>query len=99
MRSKASRSLDANIAGYAVESGCSVILAVNKWDALEEKETNTIYEFEARTAPQDEISRLGADGDDFGFDRAARDKNSAARRQSQRSAKSADSDIETQQIF
>ncbi|MGI8495432.1 MAG: ribosome biogenesis GTPase Der, partial [Pyrinomonadaceae bacterium] len=39
-------SLDANIAGYAVESGCSVILCVNKWDALEEKLTNTIYEFE-----------------------------------------------------
>ena len=39
-------SLDANIAGYAVESGCSVIIAVNKWDALEEKDTNTIYEFE-----------------------------------------------------
>ncbi len=38
--------LDANIAGYAVESGCSVILIVNKWDALEEKETNTIYRFE-----------------------------------------------------
>lgn len=38
--------LDANIAGYAVESGCSVILAINKWDALEEKETNTIYRFE-----------------------------------------------------
>jgi GTP-binding protein len=38
--------LDANIAGYAVESGCSVILCVNKWDALEEKETNTIYRFE-----------------------------------------------------
>ena len=39
--------LDAAIAGYAVESGCSIILAVNKWDALEEKETNTIYEFES----------------------------------------------------
>ncbi len=38
--------LDANIAGYAVDSGCSVIVAVNKWDALEEKETNTVYEFE-----------------------------------------------------
>ena len=38
--------LDANIAGYAVESGCSVILVVNKWDALEAKETNTIYRFE-----------------------------------------------------
>lgn len=38
--------LDANIAGYAVESGCSVIIVVNKWDALEAKETNTIYRFE-----------------------------------------------------
>lgn len=38
--------LDANIAGYALDSGCSIILAVNKWDAIENKETNTIYEFE-----------------------------------------------------
>ena len=38
--------LDANIAGYALDSGCSIILVVNKWDAVEEKETNTIYEFE-----------------------------------------------------
>ena len=38
--------LDANIAGYAVDSGCSVIIAVNKWDAVAEKETNTVYEFE-----------------------------------------------------
>lgn len=44
--------LDANIAGYAVESGCSVILAVNKWDALEEKETNTIYRFEDKLRQQ-----------------------------------------------
>lgn len=38
--------LDANIAGYAVDAGCSIILAVNKWDAVAEKETNTVYEFE-----------------------------------------------------
>ncbi len=38
--------LDANIAGYAEEAGCSIILIVNKWDALEEKETNTALEFE-----------------------------------------------------
>jgi GTP-binding protein len=38
--------LDASIAGLAVDSGCSVIIAVNKWDAVEEKETNTVYEFE-----------------------------------------------------
>ena len=41
--------LDANIAGYAVDSGCSVILAVNKWDAVEDKETNTVYGFERDT--------------------------------------------------
>lgn len=40
--------LDANIAGYAVDSGCSVIVIVNKWDAVAEKETNTIYEFERK---------------------------------------------------
>lgn len=38
--------LDANIAGYAVDSGCSVIIVVNKWDAKEEKETNTVYDVE-----------------------------------------------------
>lgn len=38
--------LDANIGGYAVDSGCSVIIAVNKWDAVAEKETNTVYDFE-----------------------------------------------------
>jgi GTP-binding protein len=44
--------LDANIAGYAVDSGCSVIIAVNKWDAVEEKETNTIYRFEDKLRQQ-----------------------------------------------
>ncbi len=38
--------LNANIAGYAVDAGCSIIIAVNKWDAVEDKETNTAAEFE-----------------------------------------------------
>lgn len=38
--------LDANIAGYALDAGCSIIIAVNKWDAVKEKETNTAIEFE-----------------------------------------------------
>jgi GTP-binding protein len=38
--------LDATIGGYALDSGCSIIIAVNKWDAVEGKETNTVYEFE-----------------------------------------------------
>jgi GTP-binding protein len=38
--------LDANIAGYAVDAGCSIILAVNKWDALDDKDNHTVSEFE-----------------------------------------------------
>ena len=38
--------LDATIAGYAVDAGCSIIIAVNKWDVLKDKETNTAAEFE-----------------------------------------------------
>lgn len=40
--------LDANIAGYAHDAGCSIIIAVNKWDAIADKETNTALEFERR---------------------------------------------------
>jgi GTP-binding protein len=38
--------LDANIAGYALDAGCSIIIAVNKWDAIQNKETNTAIAFE-----------------------------------------------------
>jgi GTPase len=37
--------LDATIAGYAHEAGCSVIIVVNKWDAVE-KDTYTAKTFE-----------------------------------------------------
>jgi GTP-binding protein len=40
--------LDATIAGYAVDAGCSIIIAVNKWDAIENKETGTPFEFERK---------------------------------------------------
>jgi GTP-binding protein len=39
-------SLDANIAGYAHDAGCSIIIAVNKWDAVPDKETGTVSAFE-----------------------------------------------------
>jgi len=38
--------LDATIAGYALDAGCSIIIAVNKWDVVKDKETNTASEFE-----------------------------------------------------
>src|ERR1051326_8148463 len=38
--------LDATIAGYAVDAGCSIIIAGNKWDIVKDKETNTAAEFE-----------------------------------------------------
>lgn len=40
--------LDASIAGYALESGCSIIVAINKWDLVEEKDTGTVSEFERK---------------------------------------------------
>ncbi len=44
--------LDAAIAGYAVEAGCSIIIAVNKWDALENKLTGTVSAFERKVREQ-----------------------------------------------
>src|SRR3989440_3659344 len=44
--------LDAAIAGYAVESGCSIILTLNKWDALEGKLTGTAAAFERKLRDQ-----------------------------------------------
>src|SRR5688572_16872438 len=38
--------LDATIAGYAVDAGCSIIIAVNKWDVVKDKDTHTSSEFE-----------------------------------------------------
>jgi GTPase len=38
---------DANIAGYAHEAGRSIILVVNKWDAIE-KDTYTVQTYEAK---------------------------------------------------
>jgi GTP-binding protein len=40
--------LDATIAGYAHEAGCSTIILVNKWDLVPDKETNTHAAFERR---------------------------------------------------
>jgi GTP-binding protein len=37
--------LDAAIGGYACESGCSVIVVLNKWDLVEEKDTHTLEKF------------------------------------------------------
>jgi GTPase len=44
--------LDAAIAGYAVEAGCSIILALNKWDTLLDKKTGTAAAFERKVRDQ-----------------------------------------------
>jgi GTP-binding protein len=44
--------LDAAIAGYASEAGCSIIVALNKWDLLEDKDTHTGAAFERRVREQ-----------------------------------------------
>src|SRR3989440_11160075 len=52
--------LDAAIAGYGVEAGCSIILAVNKWDALENKLTGTAAAFERGLRDQMKFLSWGA---------------------------------------
>src|ERR1043165_9325330 len=44
--------LDAKIAGYAVESGCSIILALNKWDLLADKDSSAGAKFERKLRDQ-----------------------------------------------
>jgi GTP-binding protein len=39
---------DATIAGYAHDAGCSIILAVNKWDLLKNRDTNSAADFERK---------------------------------------------------
>lgn len=39
------RELDKHIAGYAHEAGCGVIIIVNKWDTLKEKDHRTMTDF------------------------------------------------------
>ena len=40
--------LDSAIAGYALEKGCSIILVLNKWDLLEDKDTASGTKFEQK---------------------------------------------------
>ncbi len=39
---------DAHIAGYILEEAKSVVVLINKWDTIEEKDTNTLNEFTER---------------------------------------------------
>ena len=44
--------LDSTIAGYAVEAGCSIILALNKWDLLADKDSSAGARFERKLRDQ-----------------------------------------------
>jgi GTP-binding protein len=44
--------LDAAIAGYAVDAGCSIILALNKWDLLADKDSSAGARFERKLRDQ-----------------------------------------------
>jgi GTPase len=52
--------LDAAIAGYAVEAGCSIILVLNKWDTLENKLTGTVAAYERKVRDQMKFLSWGA---------------------------------------
>src|SRR5258707_2067405 len=52
--------LDAAIAGYAVEAGCSIVLVLNKWDTLENKVTGSVAAFERKVREQMKFLSWGA---------------------------------------
>jgi GTP-binding protein len=52
--------LDAAIAGYAVEAGCSIILVLNKWDTLENKVTGSVTAFERKVREHMKFLSWGA---------------------------------------
>jgi GTP-binding protein len=52
--------LDAAIAGYAVEAGCSIILVLNKWDTLENKVTGSVSAYERKVREQMKFLSWGA---------------------------------------
>lgn len=52
--------LDAAIAGYAVEAGCSIILVLNKWDTLENKVTGSVAAFERKVREHMKFLSWGA---------------------------------------
>jgi GTP-binding protein len=74
--------LDATIAGYALDAGCSIIIAVNKWDAVENKETSTPFEFERSLRDRMKFLEWAPCRNDFGVERTARRSDRAAGPQS-----------------
>ncbi len=80
--------LDAHIAGYAYDAGCSIIIACNKWDAVENKETNTVNEYERNIRDKMKFLDFAPDRHDFRHDGTARDQLASSRNQSKRSAQS-----------
>jgi GTP-binding protein len=52
--------LDAAIAGYAVEAGCSIILVLNKWDTLENKVTGSVTAYERKVREHMKFLSWGA---------------------------------------
>jgi len=44
--------LDATIAGYALEAGCSIIIVVNKWDAVQPKDEKTLARMQEQIRDQ-----------------------------------------------
>ena len=83
--------LDANIAGYAHDAGCSILIIVNKWDALKDKKTGTPAAFERALRERMKFLDWAPVITDFGFDGTARGQDPAAGGARQRSAQPAHS--------
>ena len=69
---------DAHVAGYVIEEGKGLVIAVNKWDIVEDKTHKTFDEFAIDAAPRARVHRLRPDRVDHRQDRPARPEGAGA---------------------
>ena len=69
---------DAHVAGYVIEEGKGLIIAVNKWDIVEDK-THKTFDDLVIDPPRARVHRLRADRVDLREDRPARAEGAGAR--------------------
>ena len=70
---------DAHVAGYVIEEGKGLVIAVNKWDIVEDKTHKTFDEFSANLRRELAVHRLRPGRLDLGQDRPARAEGARAR--------------------
>ena len=90
-------SQDAHVAGYALEEGTALVIAINKWD-LVEKDAGTLRRVRGRPAPRGAVPGVRADRVDQRQDRPARRARPGGGARDRRGAPAAHADGRAQRL-